>query len=54
MIFDSQGFLVIEDFFTPNELNPAINAIDDLVDDLAQQLYNAGKIKGSDTTEQLQ
>jgi hypothetical protein len=43
--FFDEGFLVIEDFFTPNELNPAINAIEDLVDDLAQKLYNAGKIK---------
>lgn len=43
-----QGFIIIKDFFKPEELNPVRDAIDGLVEDLAQKLYKAGKIKGSD------
>ena len=40
-----QGFLLIDSFFTEDELNPGKDAINDLVDELAHKLYNAGKIK---------
>jgi len=40
-----QGFLLIDSFFTEDELNPAKGAINDLVDELAHKLYNGGKIK---------
>ncbi|XP_053403695.1 uncharacterized protein LOC123537801 [Mercenaria mercenaria] len=39
------GYLVIEDFFTEEELQPARDCINQIVDDLAQKLFKAGKIK---------
>ena len=36
---------MIDSFFTEDELNPGIDAINDLVDELARKLYNGGKIK---------
>ncbi|KAJ7374243.1 hypothetical protein OS493_007322 [Desmophyllum pertusum] len=39
-----EGFLLIPDFFERSELEPVITAICELVDQLAQKLYNAGKI----------
>lgn len=41
-----QGYIIVKDFFKPEELNPVRDAIADLVEDLAQKLYKAGKIKG--------
>lgn len=41
--FFDQGFLVVEKFFQPEELNPAIDAVNTLVEELAQKLYKAGK-----------
>ena len=41
-----QGFLLVPDFFERRELEPVIVAICELVDQLAEKLYNAGKIKG--------
>jgi len=40
----SQGFLLIDSFFKEEELNPAKDAINDLVDELAHKLYKGGKI----------
>lgn len=40
-----QGFLLVPDFFERTELEPVIAAICELVDQLAEKLYNAGKIK---------
>jgi len=37
--------VLIDSFFTEDELNPGKDAINDLVDQLAHKLYNAGKIK---------
>ena len=38
--------MVVGDFFDKSELDPAREAIELLVDGLAQKLYDAGKIKG--------
>ena len=35
---------MVESFFTPEELDPAKEAIGELVESLANKLYNAGKI----------
>ena len=43
--FLSKGYLVVENFFRPEELNACRDAIKLLVDSLATKLYNAGKIK---------
>lgn len=40
----SDGFLIIPNFFTPQELYPIIAEVNGLVDDLANRLYAAGKI----------
>lgn len=40
-----QGYLVIEDFFREDELQPVRDCINRVVDDLALKLYKAGKIK---------
>lgn len=45
-MFRRQGFLVVKDFFRRDELDPAREAINQLVDELAQKLFKAGKIKG--------
>ena len=39
-----QGFLLIDSFFTEDELNPGKDAINDLVDELAHKLYNLSLI----------
>lgn len=36
--------MIVEDFFSPDELEPCKGAIADLVDNLARRLYAAGKI----------
>ena len=40
-----QGYIKVEDFFTPEELDPIKKEIESLVDDLAKRLHKAGKIK---------
>lgn len=40
-----QGYLVIDSFFQSEELDPGKEAINNLVDELAIKLYDAGKIK---------
>ena len=39
--------MVIENFFTDEELEPCRQEIATIVDKLANKLYNAGKIKGT-------
>jgi hypothetical protein len=43
--FFDEGFLLVDSFFKEEELNPAKDAINALVDELAQKLYKGGKIK---------
>ncbi|XP_064606094.1 phytanoyl-CoA dioxygenase domain-containing protein 1-like [Liolophura sinensis] len=43
--FVQDGYLIIDDYFDKSELEPVKDWIDDLVDDLAEQLFKAGKIK---------
>ena len=38
--------MVVDDFFTKDELEPCRQEIATIVDNLANRLYNAGKIKG--------
>jgi len=42
--YDADGFLVVRDVFTKEELAPLQREIDGLVDDLARRLQRAGKI----------
>lgn len=43
--FFEDGYVIIKDFFLREELDPVRDAINDLVDELAERLYKAGKIK---------
>jgi hypothetical protein len=43
--YREDGFLIVEDYLTPAELRPVMDEIDGIVDDLADRLYDAGKIK---------
>ncbi|XP_068681653.1 uncharacterized protein [Montipora foliosa] len=43
--FFDEGFLLVPDFFRKSELEPVISAICDLLDELAEKLLIAGKIK---------
>ncbi|KAL4219387.1 hypothetical protein ACF0H5_021967 [Mactra antiquata] len=43
--FFKEGYLVVEDFFKPEELQPCRDAIAEMVELLANKLYDAGKIK---------
>jgi len=45
-VLNLQGFLIVRDFFDRSELEPCMQAIDQLVDDLAERLYRANKIDG--------
>ncbi|XP_046548110.1 phytanoyl-CoA dioxygenase domain-containing protein 1-like [Haliotis rubra] len=40
-----KGYLVVEKFFSKEELDPCREAIEELIEDLAQKLYKGGKIK---------
>jgi hypothetical protein len=40
----ADGLLIVEDLCAPAELQPVMNEIDGIVDDLAERLYSAGKI----------
>lgn len=40
-----QGYLIIKDFFTKEELEACRDDLEDEVDKLANKLYKAGKIK---------
>ena len=40
-----QGFLLVENFFPPSRLDAVKEAINGLVDMMANKLYDAGKIK---------
>lgn len=42
--FFEEGFLVVEKYFDPAELQPCRDAVEVLVDELAQKLYKGGKI----------
>ena len=41
----SQGFVLVKDFFPPKRLDVVREAVNDLVDQMANKLYDAGKIK---------
>ena len=38
------GFLIVEDLFTRSELQPVLDAIEGIVDEMAERLYAAGRI----------
>ena len=40
-----KGYVVVPEFFSKEELQPAIDSIEELVDALAEKLYKAGKIQ---------
>ncbi|XP_035696730.1 uncharacterized protein LOC118430127 [Branchiostoma floridae] len=44
-LFYDEGFVVVRDFFTPEELQPVRDAIAYLMDDLADRMFQAGLIK---------
>ncbi|MHB8860841.1 MAG: phytanoyl-CoA dioxygenase family protein [Pirellulaceae bacterium] len=43
--FREDGFLIVPEFFSPGQLQPVIEWINQVVDDLAERLYTAGKIR---------
>ena len=45
-ISSSQGFVIVKDLFTVEELQPVIDGVNELVNNLANRLFAAGKIKG--------
>jgi hypothetical protein len=45
--YDADGFLIVHDVFTPQELKPLQDEIDGLVDDLARRLKRGGKIENT-------
>jgi len=46
MYFILQGYVLVPQFFEKSELKSVIAAICELVDQLADKLYDAGKIQG--------
>ena len=42
-----QGFTVVENFFTPEEMEPCRKTLQKMVDDVAQKLYKTGRIKST-------
>jgi hypothetical protein len=51
--FHEDGFVIVRDFFTPEQLQPVIAWINGLVDGLAERLCAAGKIKEKHADEGL-
>ena len=47
------GFLIVEDVFTADELQPVMDEFEDIVGDWAERLYDAGKIKDKHEGEGL-
>ena len=47
MSFINQGFLVKKDFFSKEELQEAIDGVNEKVESLAASLFEAGKIRGT-------
>ena len=45
LLDDSQGFTVVENFFTLGEIESARESFRQLVDEIAQKLYKSGRIK---------
>ncbi|XP_013416111.1 uncharacterized protein LOC106177776 [Lingula anatina] len=43
--FFEEGYVIVEDFFSPEELDPVREGVNSLVDEFAQRLYDAGKIR---------
>ena len=43
--YHEDGFLIVRDFFRLGQFQPVIEWINRVVDELAQKLYAAGKIK---------
>jgi hypothetical protein len=43
--FQQDGFVIVPDFFSREQLQPVIDWINKLVDELAEKLYAAGKIQ---------
>lgn len=41
-----QGYVVVKDLFNHEELQHAIDGVNELVDSMANKLFAAGKIKG--------
>lgn len=46
MYFILQGYVLVPQFFEKSELESVIGAICELVDQLVDKLYDAGKIQG--------
>jgi len=49
--FFEDGYVIIPKFFTKEEIQPVMDAIDRLVDELAEDLFNGGKIKNKHKEE---
>ena len=49
--YHDDGFLIVRDLFSDDELQPLIDAIDEKVDQLADKLYAGGQIKDRFTNE---
>ena len=47
------GFLIVEDVFTRDELQPVMDEFEDIVDDWAERLHRGGKIKDKHEGEDL-
>ncbi len=49
--FHEDGFVIVRDFFKPEQLQPVVEWINGLVDRLAERLYAAGKIRNKHADE---
>ena len=47
------GFLIVEDVFTADELRPVMDEFEDIVDEWAERLYRGGKIRDRHAGEDL-
>ena len=42
--YNEEGYTIVEDVFSTEELNPILNEFDEIVDDFAEKAFEAGKI----------
>ena len=42
--YTNEGYTIVEDVFSQDELNPILNEFEEIVDDYANKAFEAGKI----------
>jgi len=47
--YNEEGYTIVENVFSMDELNPILNEFEEIVDDFAEKAFQAGKITNKET-----